>query len=143
MRGTEWPLDFLLGFFDMLVRQRAHPSRPARTEYSLPRFDEGCRGRVRGAAGAHAYSRLVLITDRHKAAHPALSQFESMLNDPYITERDFQRFFELHPEFLLRDEYDSYWAEPVINPLWINAQLDLILFYNLMQERQLIGTGRF
>lgn len=90
------------GTYQVLDAYAQIPSSPVETSY------------IKWTAETHAYSRLVLIADRHKAARLALSQFESMLNDPHTTERDFQRFFELHPEFLLRDEYDSYWAEPVL-----------------------------
>lgn len=61
-----------------------------------------------------SYSRLVLISDRWQRAGIALREFESLLNYPDTTEREFQRFFELHPEFLLGDHYASYWAEPVL-----------------------------
>jgi hypothetical protein len=60
------------------------------------------------------YSRLVLIADRPKVAEIALARFEELLNYPHVTEKDFQLFFQLHPEFLLRDEYDSFWAEPIL-----------------------------
>lgn len=43
-----------------------------------------------------------------------VAEFEALLNNQSTTERDLQRFFVLHPEFLLRDEYDNYWSEPVL-----------------------------
>lgn len=70
-----------------------------------------------------SYSRLVLAADRWQVAEVAVNQFEALLNDPKTTEKDFQHFLELHPEFLLRDEYDSYWAEPVIKSLATMKQI--------------------
>lgn len=61
-----------------------------------------------------SYSRLVLISDKWAVAQIAIDMFESLLNAPRTTERDFQQFLELHPEFLLGDEHDSYWAEPIL-----------------------------
>jgi hypothetical protein len=59
------------------------------------------------------YSRLVLITGTSKISDLALEEFEDLLNSKSTLERDFQALFEKHPEFLLGDEYDSYWAEPI------------------------------
>ncbi len=61
-----------------------------------------------------SYSRLFLVADRWRLAQIAIDQFENLLNDSKTTESDLQKFLELHPEFLLRDEYDSFWAEPVL-----------------------------
>jgi hypothetical protein len=35
-----------------------------------------------------------------------------MINAPSLDERNFQRFFQRHPQFLLAYQYDTYWAEP-------------------------------
>lgn len=61
-----------------------------------------------------SYSRLFLVSDRWRLAQIAINQFENLLNDSKTTEKDLQKFLELHPEFLLRDEYDSFWAEPLL-----------------------------
>jgi len=38
---------------------------------------------------------------------PALLEFEALLNEIQTPEREFQRFFEQHPEFLMSDEHVS------------------------------------
>lgn len=67
-------------------------------------------GTGHGLSATH--SRLVLITGTSKISDLALEEFEDLLNSKSTRERDFQALFERHPEFLLGDEYDSYWAEP-------------------------------
>lgn len=64
-----------------------------------------------------AYSRLILIAERSPIAGVAVDLFEEMLNIPTTSERDLQNFFEQHPEFLLGDAYDSYWAQPSLASL--------------------------
>lgn len=61
---------------------------------------------------ANGYSRLVLVTGAPSIAQLALEEFERLVNSSGSCEHDFQDFFERHPDFLLGDEYDSYWAEP-------------------------------
>jgi hypothetical protein len=65
-----------------------------------------------GQRFSSAYSRLILITGTPRISDLALEEFEDLLNSQSTRERDFQSLFERHPEFLLGDEYDSYWAEP-------------------------------
>jgi CheY-like chemotaxis protein len=59
-----------------------------------------------------AYQRLLLVTDRWKWGDIVLNQFEALLNDPRATEPDYQQFFEANPSFVLRNDFDAYWAEP-------------------------------
>jgi CheY-like chemotaxis protein len=61
-----------------------------------------------------AYERLVLVTDRWKWGDLVLNQLEALLNDQRATEQDFQHFFAANPSFLLRNDFDTYWAEPVL-----------------------------
>ncbi len=60
------------------------------------------------------YSRLVLVLDRSRTAEVGVEVFEKLLNDRKTTERDFQALFERYPQFLLGDQYDSYWSQPII-----------------------------
>ena len=59
-----------------------------------------------------AYQRLLLVTDRWKWGDVVLNQFEALLNDPRSREPDYQQFFEANPSFVLRNDFDAYWAEP-------------------------------
>lgn len=61
-----------------------------------------------------AYRRLILIVDRHWSAQLAIQEFEFLLNHPGTSERDFQQFFRLHPEFLYQNCFVDHWAEPVL-----------------------------
>ena len=58
------------------------------------------------------YSRLILVDACWHNAFAAVDLFEKMINEPGLDEREFQLFFQRHPEFLLAERYDSYWAEP-------------------------------
>jgi hypothetical protein len=59
-----------------------------------------------------AYHRLLLVTDRWKWSNIVLNQFEALLNDERAREADYQQFFESNPSFVLRNDFDAYWAEP-------------------------------
>lgn len=59
-----------------------------------------------------AYDRLLLVTDRWKWGDVVLTQFEALLNDSRAKEPDYQEFFEANPSFVLRNDFDAYWAEP-------------------------------
>ena len=61
---------------------------------------------------AKAYWRLVVIEDRQWSAEQAVAEFEVLLNSDKTRERDFQRFFQLHPEFLYQNCFIDHWAEP-------------------------------
>jgi hypothetical protein len=61
-----------------------------------------------------AYSRLVVITGTSSISDIALEEFEDLLNSKSTRERDLQELFKRHPELLMGDEYDSYWAEPIL-----------------------------
>ncbi|MBI5383981.1 MAG: DUF4263 domain-containing protein [Verrucomicrobia bacterium] len=82
------------------------------TAYTVPAHRETKYFVIEPTELGNAYSRLVLVADRSPIAGVAVSLFEEMLNNARTTERDLQRFLELHPEFLLGDAHDSYWAEP-------------------------------
>ena len=82
------------------------------TAYEIPRDFESKYYAGSEFGVTDGYSRLVLVTGGPSIAHFALDEFEQILNASGTTERDLQGFFERHPEFLLGDEYDSYWAEP-------------------------------
>jgi len=65
-----------------------------------------------------AYSRLVLVTGAPSIARLAIEEFEHLLNARGTSESEIQHFFQRHPEFLLGEEYDSYWAEPrLVSPV--------------------------
>lgn len=61
-----------------------------------------------------AYNRLLLVTDRWKWGDLVLNQFEALLNDTRAAESDYQQFFEVNPSFVMRNDFDNYWAEPVL-----------------------------
>ena len=83
--------------------------------YSIPPIIESAYVAGDPCQAASGYARL-LIVDWHWAnANVAVELLEQMINDPSLNEKDFQHFFERHPEFLLEGQYDSYWAEPHLN----------------------------
>ena len=63
---------------------------------------------------AQAYWRFVVIEDRHWSAEQAVAEFEALLNSNSTKERDFQHFFQLHPEFLYQNCFIDHWAEPTL-----------------------------
>jgi CheY-like chemotaxis protein len=63
------------------------------------------------------YTRLVMLDSHLDRARMSVTIFEGLINDRRTLERDFQAFFERHPEFLLEDQFDSYWAEPRLQSL--------------------------
>ncbi len=60
---------------------------------------------------AKGYERLFIVDWQHNNATVSLNGFERMINNPSLKEKDFQLFFQRHPEFLLDGNYDSYWSE--------------------------------
>lgn len=115
------------GRYQIVDAYAAHPSARIETKYLDGSPD----------AVGQAYSRLVLVADRWRLAQVAIEQFDNLLNNPKATERDFQEFFKLHPEFLLRGEYDSFWAEPVLKSGHTNLTIrpDFVLQPHAVRSR--------
>lgn len=68
------------------------------------------------ADATSVYTNIILVSHKHTLAQAAVDEFEELINCRDVKEGDLQRFFEEHPEFLLGDEYDSYWAQPSLKP---------------------------
>jgi len=59
---------------------------------------------------SQSYTTLCLLNDQGAVARFFLNQFERLLNSPHVNETDMQAFFERHPEFILRGQFDNYWS---------------------------------
>lgn len=66
------------------------------------------------ASATHGFRRLVLVCDRNWSASRAVLELEYLLNERHAGEKELQRFFRLHPEFLLQNGSLEHWAEPVL-----------------------------
>lgn len=66
---------------------------------------------------AKSYSKLVLFSESSKIGEILIEQFEEILNSSMTAEKDIQEFFNRNPSFILQDEYDSYWSQPVLREI--------------------------
>lgn len=87
------------------------------------------------------YSKLVMMCEGWLFGESAVSEFETLINSPKTNERDLQRFFNQHPEFLDRN-HDSYWSEPFLKSMSDRTIIRPDFLFQARGQRELPWTWK-